>query len=161
MLHSQGSFGQSYLLSELILLNKLFELLSQLHVLLPQLGVVGAMLFHLHFDIAQGHLEVQHGLLSLLLILPGALGVFLLSGDRRSGNERRSTRTLREERRGKYVLSPLATTEIILAEERRALDCQFKNGASLSEAAGEFIQSFFFLIHLKKFLKPCFRSVMV
>lgn len=71
---------QSYLLSELILLNELFEFLGQLHVLLSQLGIVGAVLLHLHLNIAQGHLEVQHGLLPLLLVLPGPLGILLLSG---------------------------------------------------------------------------------
>lgn len=72
-----------YLLTELVLLDELLQLLGQLHVLLPQLGVVGAVLFHLHLNVAQGHLEVQHGLLPLLLVLPGPLGVFLLSGDSR------------------------------------------------------------------------------
>lgn len=73
--------GQPYLLSKLVLLNELFELLGQFHVLLPQLGVVGAMLFHLHLNVAQGHLEVEHGLLPLLFVLPGPLGIFLLLGD--------------------------------------------------------------------------------
>lgn len=83
-----------YLLSELVLLDELFELLGQLHVLLPQLGVVGAMLFHLHLNITQGHLEVQHSLFPLLLVLPRPLSVFLLSGNR-SENERRSTKILK------------------------------------------------------------------
>lgn len=69
-----------YLLPQLVLLDELLELLGQLHVLLPQLGVVRAVLLHLHLDVAQGHLEVQHGLLSLLLVLTGPLAVFLLGG---------------------------------------------------------------------------------
>lgn len=81
---------QSHLLSELILLNELFQLLGQLHVFLPQFGVVGTVLLHLHLNITQGHLEVQHGLLPLLLILPGPLGILLLASDR-CGNMKGST----------------------------------------------------------------------
>jgi len=90
-----GGFLQRYLLSQLVLLDELLELLGQLHVLLPQLGVVGAVLLHLHLNVAQGHLEVQHGLLPLLLVLPGPLAVFLLRwGGAGDEGARESTSTL-------------------------------------------------------------------
>lgn len=73
---------KSYLLSELILLYEFFELFCQFHVLLPQLHIVRAVLFHLHFNIIQGHLKVEHGLLPLLIILPTPLCIFILSHNR-------------------------------------------------------------------------------
>lgn len=48
----------THFLPQLILLNELLEFLSQLHVLLPQLGVVVIVLLHLHFDLIQSHLKV-------------------------------------------------------------------------------------------------------
>lgn len=68
----------SHLLPQLILLNELLELLSQLHVLLPQLGVVGIVLLHLCFDLIECHLEMKRGLLAPLLVFPEPLGVLLL-----------------------------------------------------------------------------------